>query len=88
MRSILADRGNVNRTLTLFAEYMVRLLKNVFTYKTEGDIYVTWECLAHSKHPPVIYEGRHSAEPKLALAVLFNIHASAIRFVQDVDIHG
>ena len=53
-----------------------------------GRIYVTWECLAHSKHPPVIYEGRHSAEPKVTLAVLFNIHASGFKLVQDVDIRG
>jgi len=29
---------------------------------TEMIKYVTWECLAHSKHLPVIYEGRYSAE--------------------------
>jgi len=91
MHSILANRGNekdVNRTLNTFCRVNGLVSQKGYLDIKLKVIYVTWECLAHSKHPPVIYEGRHSAEPKLTLAVLFNIHASGVRLVQDVDIHG
>lgn len=91
MHSIPANRGSekdVNGTLNTFCRVNSSTSQKGYLGIKRKVIYVTWECLAHSKHPPVIYEGRHSAEPKLTLAALFNIHASGVRLVQDVDIHG